>query len=147
MADRARTAEERASEEVVVELPDDRASAGMARSAVRETFTRWGLAVLIDDAALAASELVTNAFKHGGPPVQLRLCQHAHRVTIDVIDTRPVTVSLEWPVAASQDLDESGRGRGIIEAVSDHSGTDHASDQGKSCYAAWDVDPHAPSTG
>lgn len=143
----ARTPEERAGEDVVVVLPDHEAAAGQAREAVRETFTRWGLSVLVDDAVLAVSELVTNAFKHGRPPVLLRLCQRDGRVTVDVSDTRPATVSVEWPVVVSQDSDESGRGRGIVDAVSDHSGTDPRSGEGKSTYASWNVDPHTPSTG
>ncbi|HUR15590.1 MAG TPA: ATP-binding protein [Mycobacteriales bacterium] len=139
----ARTPEERATEEVEVELSHDEAAAGRARNEVREAFTRWGLTVLVDDAVLAVSELVTNAVKHGHPPVLLRLSQCDGRVRIDVSDTRPETVSREWPVA-SNDC-ESGRGLGIVEAVSDDSGIESTSDRGKSAYVSWDVDPHAPS--
>jgi hypothetical protein len=67
-------------------------------------------------------------------------------VQIDVSDTRPAIISVEWPVI-SEPTDESGRGRGIIAAVSDHSGTDESGPRGKSSYASWDVDPHAPSVG
>ena len=147
MTDAARTPEERCDEELVVELPDSEGGAGVARDAVRDAFTRWNLSVLIDDAVLAVSELVTNAFKHGRPPVQLRLCQTEGRVRVDVTDTRPVTASVDWPLVVSRDADESGRGRGIVDAVSDHSGTDRRSGAGKSAYAAWDVDPHEPSGG
>lgn len=147
MPDAARTPEERCDEELVVELPDHEAGARISRDTVREAFTRWNLSVLVDDAVLAVSELVTNAFKHGRPPVHLRLCQTDGRVRIDVSDTRPATASVDWPLAASHDSDESGRGRGIVDAVSDHSGTDQRSREGKSAYAAWDVDPHTPSAG
>jgi anti-sigma regulatory factor (Ser/Thr protein kinase) len=146
MAPEARTPEERASEDIVLTLPDDSTAAGQARKLVRDTFTRWGLAALLDDAELAVSELVTNAFKHGLPPVVLTLHQIAGSVRMDVSDTRPATVSREWPLL-SQDSDESGRGRGIVEAVSDRSGTDEASGAGKSSYASWDVDPHTPPRG
>jgi anti-sigma regulatory factor (Ser/Thr protein kinase) len=142
----ARTPEERANEAVVVELPNDSSAAGQARKVVREALTRWGLGVLLDDVELAVSELVTNAFKHGLPPVQLTLLQTAGTVRVDVSDTRPATTSVEWPVV-SLDSDESGRGRGIVEAVSDRSGTDVTSGEGKSSYAAWNVDPHTPSDG
>lgn len=128
-------------------MRDDEEGAGQARDVVRTTFLRWNLSVLVDDALLAVSELVTNAFKHGRPPVQLRLCQTEGRVRIDVSDTRPATASVDWPLLVSQDSDESGRGRGIVDAVSDHSGTDQRSRDGKSSYAAWDVDPHKPSDG
>lgn len=134
----ARTLQERANGRVVVELSDDEGSPGHARKVVRETFSRWGLAALLDDAELAVSELVTNAIKHGLPPVVLTLCQTRGCVRMDVSDTRPATASREWPV--SRDTDESGRGRAIVEAVSDQSGTDLRSGPGKSSFASWDVD-------
>ena len=40
-------------------------SVGEARRFTRETLQRWGLAELFDDVALVASELVTNALRHG----------------------------------------------------------------------------------
>jgi anti-sigma regulatory factor (Ser/Thr protein kinase) len=147
MSDSARTVQERASEDVRTELPDDESAAGVARRAVGETFERWGLSVLVDDAVLAVSELVTNAFKHGVPPVVLELRQREGVVRVDVSDTRPATNSVEWPVVVSLDSDESGRGRGIIQAVSDHSGTERNTDEGTSDYASWDVDPHTASAG
>ena len=143
MTPAARTPEERATEAVVVELPNDSSAPGVARKCVRDTFARWGLSVLLDDAELAVSELVTNAYKHGLPPVVLTLQQVAGRVRVDVSDTRPAVATLEWPVA-SKDSDESGRGRSIVQAVSDQSGTEDLQG-GKSSYASWDVDPHTPS--
>jgi anti-sigma regulatory factor (Ser/Thr protein kinase) len=113
---------------------------------VRTTFDRWGLSVLIADVELAVSELVTKAVKHGLPPVILTLRQRVGHVTADVSDTRPETSSREWPTLSNAH-DESGRGRGIIAAVSDRSGTQDNEGQGKSAYASWDVDPHTPSDG
>lgn len=139
-----RTPDERADEEVVCELPNDTTAPARGRELVRATFVKWGLDILVDDAELAVSELVTNAVKHGLPPVILTLCQRAGTVTADVSDTRPATASLEWP-SPSKGHDESGRGRGIIAAVSDRSGTDESDGQGKTSYASWDVDPHTPS--
>ena len=144
MTSDARTPEERATDAVELPLPDDSSAPSTARRAVRETFSRWGLTVLVDDAELAVSELVTNALKHGLPPVQLTLCQSERSVRIDVSDTRPATATREWPVA-SLDSDESGRGRGIVAAVSDHCGTEVTSDNGKSSFAAWDLVPGARS--
>jgi anti-sigma regulatory factor (Ser/Thr protein kinase) len=135
------TATGRAGDDVLVDLPDDVRAAGLAREVVRETLSRWGVPELIDDAELAVSELVTNAFKHALPPVTLRLTQCPEEVRVAVTDMRPATLSLVLPV--SKDSDESGRGRGIIDAVSDHSGTDHGSggEPGTSSFASWDVDP------
>lgn len=143
MSPLARTPEERASDEEILSLPDAPAAPAQARLAVRTTFNRWGLSVLIDDAELAVSELVTNAYKHGLPPVTLTINQVDGRVQIDVSDARPATSSIDWSL--SRDCDESGRGLGIVEAVSDHSGTDNVVGDGKSSYASWDVDPHTPS--
>ena len=93
----APTPEERASEDEVVELPDDETAAGPARGVTCDAFTRWGLRVLLDDAELAVSELVTNAFKHGLPPVILTLSQRAGRVRVDLTDTRPSTAAWSGP--------------------------------------------------
>ena len=147
MSDTGRTPEQKAGEQIEVELPMGDSAAGQARDAVRESFARWGLDVLVDDVVLAVSELVTNAVKHGLPPVRLTISQSAGRVRIDVSDMRPATDGLEWPVVASEDSAESGRGRRIVEAVSDRSGTDVADGEGKSSYASWDVDPHKASPG
>ncbi|HVE98488.1 MAG TPA: ATP-binding protein [Mycobacteriales bacterium] len=147
MPDKERTAEERVGEQIEIELPYGDAAAHQARAAVRKSFTRWGLGVLVDDVVLAVSELVTNAVRHGLPPVRLTICQSAGRVRIDVSDMRPATNGLEWPVLACEDSAESGRGRGIVEAVSDHSGMELADGDGKSSYASWDVDPHKASPG
>ena len=135
-----------AADDVLVALPDDTSAPALARDVVRKTLTRWRLQELCDDAALAVSELVTNAFKHALPPVLLRLSRRPGKVRVEVSDMRPAVLSLVLPVE-SKDSDESGRGRGIIAAVSDESGTDPAADggQGASSYASWDVDPQAPA--
>jgi len=132
-----RTPEERANDDVRLAMPDDARAAGQARRLVRSTLERWGLSSLVEDAELAVSELVTNAFRHGLPPVVLTLSQRVGTVRIDVSDTRPMTVTVE--LATPGDTDESGRGRGIIAAVSDHSGTDAIKGDGKSSYASWDT--------
>ena len=138
----ARTPSDCADDDVRVSLPDDVSAPGVAREVVRETLTRWCLPELFDDVELAVSELVTNAFKHALPPVVLQLSQRAAKIRIDVSDMRPATVTVELPIASQLD-DESGRGRGIVAAVSDDSGTDHAADggPGASAYASWDIDP------
>ncbi len=140
----ARSSEDRADDDVEIALPDDPSAPTLARSVVRETLTRWGLPELIDNAELAVSELVTNAYKHALPPVSLRLSQRACIVRMDVSDMRPATETVELPIP-SEDCDESGRGRGIIAAVSDHSGTEQPTGAGQSTssYASWDVENDA----
>jgi anti-sigma regulatory factor (Ser/Thr protein kinase) len=118
------------------DLPNDETAAGQARRDVRLTFTRWRLVAVIEDAALAVSELVTNAFRHGLPPIGLRLQRRAGQVRIDVNDARPEPVTIgERPA----ELAESGRGLEIVEAVADETGSEHIPGDGKVVYAAWNI--------
>lgn len=134
-------------------LPDDPSGAGRARTLVRETLTAWGLSSLTEDAELAVTELVSNAYRHGLPPVVLLLRRNALTIRIDVSDARPATRGRELPIV-SLDTDESGRGWSIVEAVSDRCGTDELGRglAGKTSYASWDcapaaVIPQQPATG
>jgi anti-sigma regulatory factor (Ser/Thr protein kinase) len=125
-------------------LPNDETAAGQARRDVRLTFTRWRLATVIEDAALAVSELVTNAVRHGLPPIGLRLRRRVGQVRIDVNDARPE------PVIAGgrpSDLSESGRGLGIVDAVADETGSEHIPGDGKFVYAAWNITSPAAGAG
>jgi hypothetical protein len=76
--------------------------------------------------------------------VSLRLCQRPEAIRIDVSDMRPATASIG--LTTRRDDDESGRGRFIVDAVSDHSGTDEVFEHGpgKSSYASWDIPPTGP---
>jgi GAF domain-containing protein/anti-sigma regulatory factor (Ser/Thr protein kinase) len=69
---------------------------------------------LVDDAALIISELVTNAFLHGDPPVVVRISARAHLVHIEVAD-----VSRSAPMRGRPDATAmTGRGMGLIESLS-----------------------------
>ena len=119
-------------------LPNDETAAGQARRDVRSTFTRWRLVAIIEDAALAASELVTNAMRHGLPPIGMRLRRCVGQVRIDVSDARPEPVTVgERPA----DLAESGRGLEIVDAVADGTGSEHIPGDGKFVYAVWNIVP------
>ena len=126
-----------ASRRVEEHLPYDETAPRRARAVVRDTLTRWQLVDLVPDAELAISELVTNALKHGLPPVVLEIRHATTDLRIAVSDGRPPSGQHEDQVV-SRDDDESGRGQGIIEGVSDRSGVDIAP-TGKSIYAAWDA--------
>lgn len=124
---------------VTLTLPDDATAARQARGVVKESLDGWGLGVLVDDAQLAVSELVTNALRHGLPPVVLTLRRSPALLRIDVSDMRPSTAHAELVVVRHVD-DESGRGRGIIDQVSDDSGVDRVDDDAsKSVYVSWDT--------
>ncbi|MFF0629917.1 ATP-binding protein [Streptomyces sp. NPDC004296] len=100
-------------------------SAALARMAARTTLTCWAMPDdLVEDAALVASELVTNAVKHANPillprdePVQCRLSIERPRP-----DTVRMTVSdpsgrrpVQRPV---QEDEETGRGLVVVAALS-----------------------------
>jgi GAF domain-containing protein/anti-sigma regulatory factor (Ser/Thr protein kinase) len=69
---------------------------------------------LVDDAALIISELVTNAFLHGEPPVVVRISAHAHLVHIEVADE-----SRSAPMRGRPDSNAmTGRGMGLVESLS-----------------------------
>jgi len=122
-------------------LPDDERAAGQARRAVRGTLTGWRLPAVIDDAVLAVSELVTNAVRHGLPPIGLLLRRRVGQVRIDVDDARPEPLSA---VGKPGGLVESGRGLDIVRDVADDVGSEHIPGDGKSVYASWNIkDPPA----
>jgi anti-sigma regulatory factor (Ser/Thr protein kinase) len=65
------------------------------------------------DVALAVSELVTNAIRHGGEPVTLTVFAHADRVRIEVTDGSP---DLQAP-GRPDILDTGRRGLRLVDAV------------------------------
>ncbi len=100
-------------------------SAKVARDFTKSTLRDWGLDGLAQEAALIASELVTNAIRHGctggcaGAPagqderVELSWQRQASRVICMVTDQNP-----QAPVPGDADFDaESGRGLQVVAAL------------------------------
>lgn len=58
------------SGDITVALRAEHASAGIARDLAAVTLRAWELDELCDPVTLVASELVTNAVRHGAPPVE-----------------------------------------------------------------------------
>jgi anti-sigma regulatory factor (Ser/Thr protein kinase) len=87
---------------------------------------------------LAVSELVTNAFRYGRPPVYLVLRRGREGVRVDVHDGEPREP--EIGAAAGQDA-ESGRGLGIVEALAADVSCDQVSGDGKVVHASFEVGP------
>lgn len=114
---------------VQVELAQDRRAAGQARRAARDVLVAWCLSGLVDAVVLAASELVTNAVRHGRPPVRMELQRQENQVRLDVHDGNPT----EPPTAPADadDVAESGRGMGIVQAVADDVAVEQVEDDGK----------------
>jgi two-component sensor histidine kinase len=88
---------------------------------------------LVDSLVLSVSELVTNAVRHGRPPVSLTLRRTPDEVRLDVQDDEPE----EPRSAAVGDDAESGRGMAIVSALADETGTEQVTDDGKVVYAAF----------
>lgn len=111
---------------------DDRGSGARARIEVRDgpagpSRSRWaavawaverGHAGLADDLAVVVSELVTNALRHGGPPVALEVEDVGDGVVVAVEDQsgrQPVP----WDAGAD---DEHGRGLLLVDRLARETG-------------------------
>ena len=104
-------------------LPAQVLSPAAARRAVREAMTGAGLEVILDDAVLLVSELVTNAVVHAGTRIELRVDIGPGSVLVEVIDFRPRALPdlLGKPEADR----EAGRGMLLLDAVAKEWGIRH----------------------
>jgi anti-sigma regulatory factor (Ser/Thr protein kinase) len=106
-----------------------------ARHLVTSYLEERGLpAGLVADAALATSELVTNALLHGRPPVDLRLRVEGADVLIEVRDQATYQPRKLRP----DEEDEHGRGLQIVAALSARWGT-RATEAGKAVWCILSV--------
>ncbi|MFF5010771.1 ATP-binding protein [Streptomyces phaeochromogenes] len=99
----------------------DRAWPQRIRRIIRARLRHWERPDLTDSTELLATELVTNALKHGRGDVGVRMYPTADRVRIEVRDgshDRPV------PRVAAPD-DEDGRGLSLVIAIADDWGVSH----------------------
>ncbi|MEW2288403.1 ATP-binding SpoIIE family protein phosphatase [Streptomyces sp. NPDC047841] len=112
------------------ELPAGLASASEARRHVAEKLTEWGLEEAVATTELIVSELVTNAVRHAGPPVRLRLIRQGTGLICEVSDNSSTSPHLRW----ARTFDESGRGLFIVAQLTRSWGTrQHA--HGKTVWA------------
>jgi anti-sigma regulatory factor (Ser/Thr protein kinase) len=101
-------------------LAADPESVRAARDFTAQTLRRWQLDALVDEGVMIASELVTNAVRHGGcaggpgsGKVGLSWRRDADRVICVVTDGSSLP-----PVLMQADMDaESGRGLHVVEAI------------------------------
>jgi anti-sigma regulatory factor (Ser/Thr protein kinase) len=113
-------------------LPDDASAVRFARQVVAEV-SGISMAAL-DDAVLAASELVTNAVEHGRPPFVLAVHRYVGgELSVAIADASP---RRPRPVATMADSDHiRGRGLSIVAGVASSWGvTDHRADKGKTVW-------------
>jgi anti-sigma regulatory factor (Ser/Thr protein kinase) len=99
----------------------DRAWPRRVRLIIRARLRRWGRPDLTECAELLATELVTNALRHGRGDVGVRMYPRADRLRIEVRDG-----SYECPVPRTAALDdEDGRGLLLVTAIADDWGVSH----------------------
>jgi anti-sigma regulatory factor (Ser/Thr protein kinase) len=97
---------------------------------------RWELPALLDVLLLVVSELVTNAVRHGQPPVQLTVTRTPRQLRLEIHDdssTEPVRSTGDQPDPDA----ETGRGIEIVTALADDFGCEQVKDDGKIVYAAF----------
>jgi DNA-binding NarL/FixJ family response regulator len=113
------------------DLEQSRSSPARAREFVTDTLRRWNCDVVIEDALLVVSELVTNAVTHAASSCRLLLRLAPGVLRIEVTDNGEGS-----PEPQSLDLHRaSGRGLMIVSAMSAAWGIDPVPDEGKSVWA------------
>ncbi|GAA2270530.1 SpoIIE family protein phosphatase [Streptomyces atrovirens] len=100
------------------DLPADPAVVAEARRTSTRQLARWGLDELVFTTELVVSELVTNAIRHAGGPVRLRLI-HERSLVCEVFDGGATAPHLRHPRA----MDEGGRGLLLVSQLAQRWGT------------------------
>ncbi|POX63031.1 hypothetical protein C3492_12685 [Streptomyces sp. Ru62] len=103
------------------ELTAGLASASEARRHVAGKLAAWGLEEAVATTELVVSELVTNAVRHAGPPVRLRLILQGTGLICEVSDNSSTSPHLRW----ARTFDEGGRGLFIVAQLTRSWGTRH----------------------
>jgi anti-sigma regulatory factor (Ser/Thr protein kinase) len=117
------------------DLSDDLAAVSQAREHVWRKLTAWGLEDTAPTTELIVSELVTNAIRHGRPPVRLRLILHGAGLTCEVSDGSSASPYLR----RADTFDESGRGLFIVSQLARRWGT-RGDPRGKTIWAEEKLD-------
>jgi PAS domain S-box-containing protein len=89
------------------------------RRFVRNTLDAWNEAELAPTACLLVSELLTNAMRHTGEPIGLRLHHTEHEIIAEISDDHPQLPRRTLPAPA----DEDGRGLTLVDALADRWGS------------------------
>ena len=101
-----------------------------ARRMVAELLTEWQLPEeVVEEVVLMTSELVTNAFVHGRPPIDLRLRRTGTELVVEVRDRAVYRPRRR----RARDDDESGRGLQIVSILADRWGS-RSTGTGKSVW-------------
>ncbi|GAC1420663.1 MAG: hypothetical protein NVSMB57_14590 [Actinomycetota bacterium] len=110
-------------------LEPDASAPGSARRFTVRILQGWQCHQMVETAELLVSELVTNAVKHAGTKIELRVSLRRRAIRFDIIDLSPSQALPGNPEAGSL----SGRGLRIVGSLALEWGTS-ALDQGKSVW-------------
>lgn len=112
-------------------LPADPTAPRLARDFLRGACCSQHPTEVVEEAQLLVSELVTNAVRHGSPPIELQVrCAGDDALEIRVRDANPAP-----PERRAVNLDaEGGRGLMLVDLVSQTWGSDQNPDDGKSVW-------------
>ncbi len=116
----ARTCALHAEQVALMEISDDPAVVADARRWATRQLAAWGLAEMSHVTELVVSELVTNAMRHGTPPIQLRLIKN-DALICEVADSSSTSPHLR----RARSLDEGGRGLLLVAQLTQRWGTRH----------------------
>ncbi|WP_042425905.1 SpoIIE family protein phosphatase [Streptacidiphilus anmyonensis] len=111
------------------EISPDPAYVADARRLAARQLARWGLDELVFVTELVVSELVTNAIRHGRPPIRLRLIRDS-ALTCEVSDSSSTAPHLR----RARTMEEGGRGLMLVAQCATRWGTRHSAD-GKTIWA------------
>jgi anti-sigma regulatory factor (Ser/Thr protein kinase) len=103
---------------------------------VAEHLRSWELPpAVVEEVVLMTSELVTNAFVHGRPPIDLRLRRTGTELIVEVQDRAAYRPRRR----RAEDDDESGRGLQIVSVLAERWGS-RATGRGKSVWFSIGLD-------
>ncbi|WP_205687407.1 ATP-binding protein [Cellulomonas endophytica] len=101
---------------------------------------RRGIGEVPEKAVLVASELATNALRHGRPPTLVRLLSDGRRFAVDVVDQAP---HAEPRIAGDRAPGEGGFGLILAQRVSQGVGWYREGDRAKHVWALFEASPAA----
>jgi anti-sigma regulatory factor (Ser/Thr protein kinase) len=111
-------------------LPSDERAPALARKLLKETQYPVHYDAVLDEFELLVSEVVTNAVRHGVPPITIEVtCEGDAGLVVRVSDGSTVSPLVHNPTAE----DESGRGLALVDVISDAWGVE-PTDTGKQVW-------------
>lgn len=129
----------RSSSRERVAVPPGLTGPATARAATTAWAREHGLGALVHDLALVVTELVSNAVRHGCPPVVVELEKGPEQVLVAVDDGSDTSPAQR----AGEPDDEGGRGMLLVEHLSCETGV-RPSPSGKTVWAALSREDDAP---